>query len=137
LAELLVNILKWIYDHNVYKRIPGGPEPFLLLDGHESRLTAVFVDYITDPEHIWHVNLGVPHATSYWQVGDSSEQKGHFKGMLGLAKKDLVSFKIRHNLLILLNSENIIPLISIAWKYSSANKQNKTKGYRCPRMVPT
>jgi hypothetical protein len=51
-GELLVEILKWIDANDVYERVPGGPEPFLLLDGHESRLSAVFVDYIADPAHI-------------------------------------------------------------------------------------
>jgi hypothetical protein len=121
-GELLVEILKWLDFNEVFERTPGGPEPFLLLDGHESRLSPVFIDYITDPNHIWHVNLGIPHATSYWQVGDSSEQNGHFKGLLANAKKELVGFKIRHNIPIALSGEDIIPLVNKAWKYSFANK---------------
>jgi hypothetical protein len=126
-GELLVEILKWLDTNEVFERVPGGPEPFLLLDGHESRLSPVFIDYITDPNHIWHVNLGIPHATSYWQVGDSSEQNGHFKGMLGNAKKELVCFKIRHNMPVSLNSEDIIPLINKAWKESFANTATNRK----------
>jgi hypothetical protein len=107
-----------------------------LLDGHESHLSAVFVDYITETTHIWHVNLGVPHATSYWQVGDSSEQNGHFKCMLSLAKKKLVSIKIRHNIPISLNNEAIIPLVNIACKEFFANKGSNrkaiaTRGWFC------
>jgi hypothetical protein len=120
-GDLLVEILSWLDKNEVFDRVDGGPEPFLVLDGHESRLSAVFVDYITSPEHVWHVNLGIPHATSYWQVGDSSEQNGHFKMLLGNAKKDLVSFKIQHNIPLNLTGEDIIPLVNIAWRRSFAN----------------
>jgi hypothetical protein len=126
-GELLVEILTWLDKNEVFERVPGGPEPFLLLDGHESRLSAVFIDYITDPDHIWHVNLGIPHATSYWQVGDSPQQNGHFKQLLGKAKKDLVTFKIRHNMPVAINSEDIIPLLNKAWVSSFANKASNQK----------
>jgi hypothetical protein len=135
-GELLVEILKWLDFNEVFERIPGGPEPFLLLDGHESRLSPVFVDYITDQNHIWHVNLGVPHATSYWQVGDASEQNGHFKGLLANAKKELVSFKIKHNIPIALNGEDIIPLINKAWKDSFANKVTNRKAIAARGWFP-
>jgi hypothetical protein len=49
---LLVEILQWLDLNGVYERVPGGPEPFLVLDGHESRLSPVFINYITDPQHI-------------------------------------------------------------------------------------
>jgi hypothetical protein len=67
-GELQVKILKWLDFNDVFERIPGGPEPFLSLDGHELRLSPVFIDYITHPNHIWHVNLEIPHATSYWHA---------------------------------------------------------------------
>jgi hypothetical protein len=62
LCELLVEM--WFDANDVYKWVSGGLEPFLLPDGHELCLSEVFVYYITDPAHIWHVNLGVPHATA-------------------------------------------------------------------------
>jgi hypothetical protein len=133
---MLVEILMWLDDNNVYEQDPGGPEPFLVLDGHESRLSVVFVDYITNPDHIWHVKLGIPHATSYWQVGDSSEQIGHFNQLLGNAKKDLVTFKIRHNMPISLNGKDIIPLINKAWKYSFANKETNRKAIPAQGRFP-
>jgi hypothetical protein len=126
-GELLVEILQWLDKNGIYERVPGGPEPFLVLDGHESRLSPVFVDYITDPQHIWHVNLGIPHATSYWQVGDSSEQNGHFKQLLSEAKKELIAYKIKHNLPIALNSEDIIPLVNKSWHSSFANIRTNRK----------
>jgi hypothetical protein len=98
-----------------------------LLDGNEPCLSAVFVDYITVPAHIWHVNLGVPHATSYWKFGDSSEQNSHLKGILSLANNELVSFRVRHNIPIALNGEDIIPLVNKAWTESFANKITNRK----------
>jgi hypothetical protein len=135
-GELLVEILKWLDTNDVFERVPGGPAPFLLLDGHESRLSAVFIDYITDPNHIWHVNLGIPHATSYWQVGDSPEQNGHFKQLLSKAKKELVTFKIRHNMPVQINSEDIIPLINKAWGPSFANKVTNQKAIAARGWFP-
>jgi hypothetical protein len=135
-GDLLVEILKWLDSNKVFERVDGGPEPFLVLDGHESRLSPVFIDYITNPEHVWHVNLGIPHATSYWQVGDSSEQNGYFKTLLGNAKKDLVSFKIRHNLPLSLNSEDIIPLLNKAWYPSFANKITNRKAIAARGWCP-
>jgi hypothetical protein len=89
-------------------------------------LSPVFVDYITNPDHPWQVNLGIPYATSYWQVGDSSEQNGYFKMLLNLAKRRLVSFKLKHNIPICLTGEDIVPLINAAWDKSFGNvKTNK------------
>lgn len=36
-----------------------GIKPFLLLDGHGSRLSMEFLDYINDEDHEWVVCLGV------------------------------------------------------------------------------
>jgi hypothetical protein len=126
-GELLVSILSWLDEREIFERFDGGPEPFIVVDGHESRLQPVFVDYITDPKHIWHVNFGIPHATSYWQVGDSPEQNGHFKMLLGNAKKDLVNFKIQHNIPLHLTAKDIVPLINKAWYPSFANKTTNRK----------
>ena len=51
----------------------------MILDGHSSRLDALFVEYINGEGHKWFVWLGVPYATSYWQVGDASELNGALK----------------------------------------------------------
>lgn len=55
----------------------------IILDGHESRLGLPFLRYIINEDHKWFVSLVVPFATSYWQVGDSAEQNGMFKMLLG------------------------------------------------------
>ena len=42
--------------------------PFLLVDGHISRLDPAFLEYINGEGHKWKVCFGVPCGTSHWQV---------------------------------------------------------------------
>jgi hypothetical protein len=53
-----------------------GLNPFLLLDGHGSPFDLEFLEYVMAADTKWHVEIGLPYGTSYWQVGDSSEQNG-------------------------------------------------------------
>jgi hypothetical protein len=99
----------------------------LVVDGHDSRLSAVFVDYVTNPLHEWKVNLGIPYATSYWQVGECSKQNGQFKCLLTVAKKEIVAFKLKHNLPINLTGEDIVPLVNYAWDTTFANVRTNKK----------
>lgn len=77
-ADILVKVLKIMDDLNLFPRV-NGSMPFLLVDGHQSRLDPVFLEYINNAGHRWKVCLGVPYATTLWQVGDSSQQNGSFK----------------------------------------------------------
>ena len=72
-----------------------GIKPFLLLDGHGSRLELPFLKYINTPEDHWVVCLGVPYGTALWQVGDSKEQNGSFNVSFAQAKQDLLQYKIK------------------------------------------
>jgi hypothetical protein len=63
------------------------------LDGHGSRFDLEFLECINSEEIKWHVNIGLPYGTSYWQVGDSTEQNGCFKMALSKAKQELVTKK--------------------------------------------
>jgi hypothetical protein len=47
--------------------------PFLLLDGHHSRMMLPYLKYINDPSHKWYSPFGVPYATHIWQVADTSQ----------------------------------------------------------------
>ncbi len=67
--------------------------PFLLLDGHRSRLELSFLQYINTPKDHWVVCIGVPYGTAYWQVGDSKEQNGSFNIAITQAKQDLLEKK--------------------------------------------
>jgi hypothetical protein len=91
-ADLLVTILKYLDGMNLYPRNIGDPIIFLVVEGHDSRLSPSFIDYIAKPIHKWRVNLGIPYATSYWQVGDSSEQNGHFKCLLSVTKRNIAAY---------------------------------------------
>ena len=92
-GEILVDVLRILDALEVFPRVAGGPIPFLIINGHESQLDPKFLMYINDEDHIWKVCLGVPYATNYWQVGDSSEQNGTFKVLWYREKKVLVTYK--------------------------------------------
>ncbi len=70
-----------------------GINPFLLLDGHGSHFDLEFLEYVTTVDTKCHVEIGLPYGTSYWQVGDSSEQNGTFKIKLTKEKSILTSKK--------------------------------------------
>jgi hypothetical protein len=89
-SELLVSFLKHMDALNLFPR-DNGVMPFLLLDGHGSRLELPFLKYINEPQHNWIVCIGVPYGTSYWQVADSLEQNGSYKMALATAKKNIVN----------------------------------------------
>ena len=82
-------------------------KPFLLLDGHGSRLQMAFLKYINTPEDHWVVCLGVPYGTALWQVGDSKEQNGSFNMALTKAKQQLLQFREKKCL-----PESLYPQIS-------------------------
>ena len=75
-SELLKEMLERMDSFDLFPRIPGGPLPFLLLEGHGSRLQRPFLRYTNDPDHPWIVCLGLSNGTSLWQVGDAAEQNG-------------------------------------------------------------
>jgi hypothetical protein len=78
-GEILVEILTYFDSIDLFLRVPGGPIHMLIVDGHKSRLAPVFVEYINNKNNTWKVCLGVPYATTLWQVGDASEQNGMVK----------------------------------------------------------
>ena len=113
-ANLLVAMLKVIDKSEVFDRTDG-IAPFLLLDGHGSRVQLTFLEYINNPANPWSVCIGVPYGTSYWQVGDSSQQNGSFKMNIGKAK--IISrfcyvqhsmFGVMPNLLLLIHFHSIL-----------------------------
>ena len=88
-SSILADMLKWIDNLGVFSSVPGGHTPFLLLDGHGSRLEVPFQKYINDVNHKWVVYIVVPNNTSIWQVGDSNnEQNGYYEMYCSGYKKD-------------------------------------------------
>jgi hypothetical protein len=64
---------------NVFSGARGGPLPFLLLDGHESRFQLPFMQRLDDEERKWKVCIGVQNGAAHWQVGDSKQHNGRWK----------------------------------------------------------
>jgi hypothetical protein len=87
-------MLRCLDSLQVFDRETHGLNPFLILDGHGSRFDLKFLEYMNESPTKWNVNIGLPYGTSYWQVGDSSEQNGCFKMALTKAKQDLVTKKM-------------------------------------------
>ena len=77
-AEILVKILSNLDEQEVFD-CSQGQTPMIILDGHDSWLKPLFLNYINNPRTKWKVCLGTPYGTSYWQVGDAPEQNGSFK----------------------------------------------------------
>jgi len=120
-TELLTEMLKYLDRLQVYDRTKC--EPFLLLDGHGSRMMLPFLDYINHPEHKWHVCFGVPYATHLWQVGDASSLNGVFKAELTRAKRNY----IKHRSIPKFEPTDIVPLTNIAFSKSFAKAENVKK----------
>jgi hypothetical protein len=85
-SRLLADMLSFIDSFIVFDRA-NGKKPFLLLDGHHSRMDLPFLDYIHDPDHEWACCIGVPYATHIWQVADSPQLNGSFKAELTKVKR--------------------------------------------------
>jgi hypothetical protein len=104
-----------------------GLNPFLLLDGHSSRFELDFLEYINKVETKWVVNIGLPYGTSYWQVGDSTEQNGCFKMALVKQKQALVTKKNDHGLPYEINKTDVVKLVKDAWRVSFARPETNRK----------
>ena len=119
-SDILVDMLKTLDFLDVIPR-EGGKKPFLLIDGHQSRLELPFLKYINTPQDHWVVCIGVPYGTALWQVGDSKEQNGSFNIAMTKAKQHLLEYKSKHTFENpSLQATDMIPLINKAWKQSFA-----------------
>ncbi len=76
---ILVEILKYFNETVVFPHLPSGIIPVLIVDEHQSHLDPKFVEDINHEDHRWKVCLGMPYATTLWQVGDALEQNGMVK----------------------------------------------------------
>ena len=68
--------------------------------------------YINNLNHQWKVCIGVPYATSLWQVGNSKEQNRTFKGEWYRAKTSLYEYKGDFNLELEITEEDGMPLLN-------------------------
>jgi hypothetical protein len=101
-----------MYSLNLFPRAPGGPLPFLFLDGHGSCFQLPFMWYIEDEEHKWKLCIGVPNVTAHWQVGDTAEQNG--------------SWKMATAMPLSIKPTDIVPVCNSAWRqYFARVESNK------------
>ncbi len=139
-GEILVEILTYFDSIDPFPPVPGGPNPILIVDGHQSRLAPVFVEYINNKNNTWKVCLGVPYATTLWQVGDASEQNGIVKLEWYREKRELLTWKYSNNLPCAIRPEDVMPLMNKIFYKSYDNLANNKKavavrGWYPPNIV--
>lgn len=121
-TKMLTNMLEMMDELDLFDR-QGNNTPFLLLDGHHSRLGLEFLEYINNPNHLWRVCIGVPYGTHIWQPSDSSELNGTLKLELTKLKRELHQKYSEKPF----GSEDIMPLVRKAWGKSFALSHNIKK----------
>ena len=84
----------------------------LIVGGHQSWLNPRCVTYINNKAHEQRVCLGVPYATTLWQVGDALELNGKFKIDWTKVKEWIMVWKSINCLLCTIGRTDIIPLIN-------------------------
>lgn len=77
-----------------------GRTPCAWGDGHGSRVSLEFLNYIDEEEgvNVWNFNLGIPNVTDEWQGGDAKELNGAFKTALSKWDRILLQKKATSNL---------------------------------------
>jgi len=126
-GDILVEILTYFDQIRLFPHVPDGPIPVLIVDGHQSRLDPKFVEYINAEGHRWRVCLGVPYATTLWQVGDASEQNGMVKLEWYREKAKLLNWKFERNLPRAIRPEDVMPLLNKIFYKAYDNLANNKK----------
>lgn len=124
-SELLKQMLKRMDDLEIFERVDGGPIPFLLVDGHHSRLELPFLDYVNTPATEWVVTMGVPYGSHHWQVADSSECNGCYKMGITKGKQEIYDLKPEDDKVW--KPTDVIPIVNKGFERSFANKVNVQK----------
>ncbi len=120
-SELLADMLKFLDTLGVYDRSIA--RPFLLLDGHHSRMMLPFLKYVNNPGHKWYTCFGVPYATHIWQVADASSLNGAYKVELAKAKCKYIKKRETPKF----EPTDIVPLVNMAFPKSFGNRKNAIK----------
>ena len=111
----------------LFDRSDGVP-PFLLLDGHGSRFDLKFLRCVNNPTTKWNACVGVPYGTSFWQVGDSTEQNGCFKMALTRYKRELLAKKELVQAEFAIDKKDVVYLVAQqAWADSFARVHQNLK----------
>jgi len=120
-SQLLADMLKYLDTLGIYDRSIA--HPFLLLDGHHSRMMLPFLKYVNRPEHKWVCCFGVPYVTHIWQVADASSLNGAFKIELAKAKRNYID----HRDVPKFEPTDIVPLVNRAFPNSFGKNKNAVK----------
>ena len=72
--------------------------PYIILDGHISRIGELFLRYVNDPSTRWGTGLGAPLATECYQFHDDTRQNGALKTSLTHGKSEFFLKKRIHGL---------------------------------------
>jgi hypothetical protein len=118
-GDLLVNVLQVIDKLQVFD-CSDEVAQFLLLYGHGRCFNLQFLEYINCARTKWTVCVVFSHRTSYWQVGDSSEQNGCFKMALTRDKRQLLKGKELVGAESATEKEDVIYLVAQAYADSFA-----------------
>ena len=93
--------------------------PSCILDGHGSRFELPFWRFVNDKNSTgtkWNACVGALYGTSYWQVGDSSEQNGCLKlALIRPFKHELLRRKELAGVEFKIKKEDITYIASQAW----------------------
>lgn len=127
-SELLAKMLEVLDSHQLFDRSDGSL-PFLLLDGHQSRMQLSFMQYINEPSHRWMVCIGVPYGTHIWQVHDASSMNGSFKMLLNKSKMEYLKHRCGE---MKCRMTYVIPLVSMSWEesFGRADRAKRAIGRR-------
>ena len=136
-AEILRGVLQH-YDKYI-PRQPGEPMPACILDGHGSRFSIEVVDYIRNQEnnivdpnadHAWHLYIGLPNGTAYWQVGDSLYQNGRNKNLTRKIKELIRDRQRLNHEPIKIRRSDIVYMLSKAWPDCYGDLEGNRKAIR-------
>ena len=119
-SEILTDIIATLDQYGVFDRSDGA-KPFLLIDGHGSRLGLEFLKYINN------LCFGVPYGTALWQVGDSAQQNGAFNMALAFYKTMLIAKKEKLMMQLTIQPHEIIVMVNYAWAHSFARCSSNKK----------
>lgn len=105
------------------KRFPGGPTC------HFRGQEIPFIQYINNESTRHSVSIGVPYGTSYWQVGDSSEQNGSFKMAITREKESILRKRELNGNIdkMTIEPSDIMLLVNEAWNKSFARVATNKK----------
>jgi hypothetical protein len=108
--------------YNIFDRT-NNKKPFLLADGHGSRLRFPLVQYAKKSKTPWSVSFGVPYATHIWQVHDSNKLNGAFKSKMKDKKSEIIEKRGEYKF----KTSDVVPLVKQCFNQTFGNKQNAKK----------